>query len=634
MNTDEKALPPALAALRHTRNRAADDALVAAFAHLDAAEQALALSILLERGRDAALAGIVALYGNSAEFGDGAEPLRQLLCEHAEALSAGARICMSDERFEVRRAAVDLIRTARSGKLAYLLAEGLRHSCRKTVQLAAEALAELAEHAVSKMEMATARAPQARTGLTYLTTALHTALASWPVHLRPEVTGAVALLAGPLEDAILTAADDPRSSVARAFGNLIAGSQDPRLAGLCLRGLRSQSLRVAAGNLLAEARSPEFRSALVRDAWLLVDGEVRKSCARTRGFACLRDDGDVFAEAQAGRARAAVRLAAAGTGRAQPRAELLRRLSIGTHAETARAAMWALIDDRSDEATEVLNGLSARSDVPLREIVRLELRRRTCGAFAVRGARQPIGDFIAPNATAPRNAFDPYWHAFDTLPEASRVSIGRTVLAGEPEFAALMRAAWTNGGDAERSRFLKIVQALGLSTAFEQEIYAAARGNSSHVRSLAVRLLADLNTAASRRLLRAALDDADDRVQANAIESIERLGISAEAPRMQEKLNASASRVRANAVKALIHLGLREGAGTLIEMLASDTASDRLSALWVVERMRLHHMLARIERIVDGDPDERVRTRARRLLRLLREQRSVPVASAAMEGKR
>lgn len=628
MDLDASSLSPALQALLRSRNLAADDALISAFPHLAAEERSAVLAVLLARDRDAALGGIVGLYAA------GDDNLRAMLRTHVDALSAGVRICMESEEFEQRRAALELIRTSRSGKLAYLLAEGLRHPCRKTVQLAAEALGELADLAGvegAEPEVASARGSQPRGPITYLAAALRTALASWPLHLRPEVAAAAVRLAGSLEDAVLAAADDPRSNITRAFANVITGSHDPRIAAFCLRTLRSQSLRTAAAAVLADARTPEFRAALTAEAWLLIDPEVRKSCARARGLASLREEADVAAEAERGQARSAVRLVAAGGGRPQNRLGLLRQVCIGKNDAAARAALWALIEDRSEEATEALNALSARGRLPLPEIVRLELRRRTYGTLAARGPGAPALS-STPHAE-PSNAFEPYWTAFDTLPEDARVSIGRTVVAGVPEFAALMREKWTDGGEESRLRFLKIVQTLGDADVFAEEIYTAAHDPASHIRSLAIGLLGGIDSAASRRLARTALADPDDRVQANAIETLERLGGSADAGLMLEKLNASASRVRANAVKALVHLGMREGARTLVEMLASETPSDRISALWVVERMRLLHMLRQIERIVAGDPDERVRARARRLVRKFHEHAPALAGSGKSGGR-
>jgi nitrogen-specific signal transduction histidine kinase len=58
---------------------------------------------------------------------------------------------------------------------------------------------------------------------------------------------------------------------------------------------------------------------------------------------------------------------------------------------------------------------------------------------------------------------------------------------------------------------------------------------------------------------------------------------------------------------------VREGAAHLLGMLQSTRAGDRLSALWVVERMRLGGVVARVEALATTDPDERVRRRAQRV---------------------
>jgi hypothetical protein len=245
--------PPVFALLARTRNLAADDALVTALPRMEPALRATALTVLLERDRDPALAGVVAHYGTVDA------DLDTMLRGHAERLSAGVRLCMASEQFEVRRSAVELIRASESGKLAYLLSEALKQPCRKTAQFAAETLAMLTDEAIANpRESASSRTALARGPMDYLVAALQNALASWPMHFRPEVVLAAARLARALERIILTQAEDPRVNVARAFNNAISGSRDPRLAGYCLRALRSGPLRVAAGNLLADTRDPTF----------------------------------------------------------------------------------------------------------------------------------------------------------------------------------------------------------------------------------------------------------------------------------------------------------------------------------------------------------------------------------------
>jgi hypothetical protein len=55
----------------------------------------------------------------------------------------------------------------------------------------------------------------------------------------------------------------------------------------------------------------------------------------------------------------------------------------------------------------------------------------------------------------------------------------------------------------------------------------------------------------------------------------------------------------------------------LIGMLDDASSAHKLSALWVIERLGLHAVVSRVERLSREDADERVRNRARRVLRNL-----------------
>lgn len=147
------------------------------------------------------------------------------------------------------------------------------------------------------------------------------------------------------------------------------------------------------------------------------------------------------------------------------------------------------------------------------------------------------------------------------------------------------------------------------------EVYRLAHDPDPVVRSLAVSLLGELPGATSERILRAAVNDADERVQANAIEALDRLNLPSRVAVTAPKLTARSGRVRANAVKSLLRTELRQSAETLLDMLEDASRAHRLSALWVVERLGLGSMLERLEQLSAKDPDQQVRQRARRVLR-------------------
>jgi HEAT repeat protein len=125
-----------------------------------------------------------------------------------------------------------------------------------------------------------------------------------------------------------------------------------------------------------------------------------------------------------------------------------------------------------------------------------------------------------------------------------------------------------------------------------------------------VSALGRIATPATVQLLRRALHDPDFRVQANAIEALDALGEEDENPQVEAKLDSPNSRVRANAVKALLKHDVRRAADVLVDMLDSDARADRLSALWVVQRLNLASLLRRVEKLAAGDADSEVRRRA------------------------
>ena len=608
---DNSPQPPAYRALLRTRNFAADGALLAALEDLEGAYQPLALSILLKRDHDGALARVV------AGFCRYDQDLRKLVLDHADRLTAGARLCIADEQFERRRSAIALIQEGGKCKLAYLLGEALTRPCRKTSELAAQALLALVDRVRDRShQRASAKDPQQHSETDYLANALRRGLASWPLHFRTEVVLGAARLSAQLEQTIIQLAESTRLNVSHAFNNLLRGARDAELAGYCLRVLRCAPLREGAARLLANSHSHLFREALLGEAWLLGDDTIRRSCTRVRSIACLQSQGSVMARLSRERVRAAANLVAAcGLGHKR-KVTLLRRMAFSNDPAAERAGVWALIDEQSEEGNEDLKAVAARVAMPLSKIARLELCRRRgeplLGAGSLEGAVE-----VHPEASQDVeavSAFEPYWVEFDTLDVADRVQIGRTLAVEVPEFPRLLRLKWAQGTLEDRIRTLSIIRELEMSSSLAELLYKAARDVDSVVRSMAVAMLGSLDNATSRRIVHAALEDPDDRVQANALETLENLDVENKAERIASKLKSANSRVRANAVKALLQMRVREGAAQLLDMLDSQSSADRAGALWIVERLHLARVADRVERLASDDPDPRVRRRARRAL--------------------
>jgi len=135
------------------------------------------------------------------------------------------------------------------------------------------------------------------------------------------------------------------------------------------------------------------------------------------------------------------------------------------------------------------------------------------------------------------------------------------------------------------------------------------------VRGTAVALLAHLPGPVSLRILRRAIEDTDERVQANAVEALALLDEKECRRWVEPKLASAHGRVKGNAVQALLRLEMREAGDALLAMLDDPARGHRISGLWVVERLRLRTVVQRVERLSREDPDPQVRRRAARVLR-------------------
>ncbi len=629
MTTDAHSLPAVYAALLNTENRAADTALATALPEVEPEVQPQVVEMLIERDNERALAQVAAAYASYDLH------LRGLVAARGDRFSGGLRRCITGPSIEVRESAIELIRDCGDCRLAYLLAEALAQPCRRTVQRAAETLLSLTERAIRGSTLpVTTRAGVPHCPVAVLIGAVRQGLRNWPLHYRMEVVRAAALLSAYVEDAILEAVADPRRKVARSFDNLIRSSQDPLMSALVLASLRARELREAACRNLGRPHDPAVVNAYIDAAWMLADNRIRVACARVRSLGAL-EHAVPASEHAPRRARGLVRLLTfCKLGHAR-RADLLRSIIQSGSPAASRAAIWSLVENPFEGSGELLQSVAARQDGPLARVARLELIRRAGGRFATADMPPAVACDAATaspvGAGGSRQAFEMYWREFDSLAIADRVAIGHAIVESTPSFTVMLERQFAAPAAPDRLRAVRVVRELELVRQFEDQVYAAARDADHVVRSMAVSLLGELDTPVARRILREALSDSDDRVQANAVEVLARLDVEDKREQLAAKLRASNSRVRGNAVKALLDMRVRDGAVRLVEMLVSERGADRLTALWVVERLNMAGLAERIATMAESDPDPRVRRRARRLLEQIGISTTAAVSGRLME---
>ncbi len=616
----EPLLPRVFRFLADEENVAVDAALVEALPHLDGTAQSAALKLLIEREH---YPSQVSLVGG---FAEGDEPLRTLVAEHVGDLFGAVRAAVDSAVFEHRAGAIELIVETRCGPLVYLLADGLRGRCPRTRELAAKGLHGLTAGLLARFDEAPdVEEIAALSALADgLAEALRRGVLTWEIHHRREVLEAAMWMSDRVGGAIRKKLNEPRTKIAHAICEILQGTSDPRLAGFALRALTMPPLRASAVSAVGRATRAEFQRAVAAQSWLLVDAEIERACRWIRESRWLHKSVDELVALGEREAARAVHLLGATGGSHDRRIEVFRELARAESEEIQTAVGWQLVHDESDAATDLLAMLVGRGAGEMGRIAARELdRRRPAGA---RHQQQEQPEHASPHLAA-RRAFERYWEEFDRLARDELVGLTEAMREIAGAVVAPIREKLASGRSQERCRALGVARALCLTKVLEEQVYGLAHDPDMVVRSTAISVLADLPGPTSRRILRQALSDCDERVQANAIEALDMLGEKGCIADTTPKLTSGNARIRANAVKSLLRLELREAGEALVDMLGDPTRGHRISALWVVERLGLRAVLGRVREICQNDPDGQVRQRAHRVLHRLGLQHDIPADS-------
>ncbi|MFH1108970.1 MAG: HEAT repeat domain-containing protein [Planctomycetota bacterium] len=619
--------PPALALLAGERNRAADAALLEALPDLESHARSAAVEILVRRAHAPTLAALV------LRFGDYDEDLKSVVSRRIGGLHAATRAAIVSPTVEDRAGAIELIRDSGEGKLAYLLADAVRSTCRRTRELAAGALHGMTARMLDRLntQPSPTDASVVNAQADGLAEAIRTAVQRWELHFQPKVLEAALWMAERVEAAVLEKLREPQSKIVHVLSEMIEGASDPRLAGAVLRALAVPPLRPAAARAITHARNPLFIRALARRCWLLADREIEHGCRWVYEGPWVDDWLGEVRELADSETAGVVRFLGAIGGPQEKRMERFRTLLDTRGDEVRRAVLWQVIDDPDKPATDLLTMIAARTGDEIAEIAARECRRRHRETPARPGI---CGQGIAEGHVRAANAFAAFFEGFDRLTPVERTKLAAELKDGVADLAGHIRARCVSASPIERCRAVRVAKVLGVLDEIAQEVQQLAHDGEAVVRSTAVGVLSDLPGPTTTRILRDAVNDPDARVQANAVEALDRLNVEDRLPYIKAKLSSPHSRVRANAVRALLRVELREAGEVLLDMLEDPSQAHRLSALWVIERMRLRSVLHRIVELSHSDPDERVRQRAQRVFRDLGAQVAPRVGSPAATAGR
>jgi len=595
-------LPPALRILAQERDRAADAAIAEALPHLDPAAQEAALTVLLRRNHEPTLQGLVARYRTFEE------PLREAMARGVRPLHEVIRRVAGSDNVEASESALQLVIDAKDAKLAYLLGDAVRSTRKTARELGASGLKRLADPFVSGAdasgEGASAGAADGR--LDAMADTLRAVVARFEPSAAFTPVEAALWLGDRVEPALLEKLHEPHGKLVEAVNKILAAPTDPRLAGALLRALATPELRVSAIRALTMVQDAAFLKALIREAWLVCDADVRRGLGLVPEGRWMDAWMVLLASIDMDDACRAVRLLCGVGGNAERKWARLRTLLDDPRGPVRREAFWQLICEPTAAATDVLRTLTSVNDAELRELSLRECRRRQ----ASRGFADP-----PPAHESAASPFEAFTARFDEWSPEDRILHAEELKRTATDLPRQLQDRLASKDPVERCRAIRIAQCLGLLPAVAERVFALASDGEKIVRAAAMTALSGLPGPTSVRILRAAMNDPDDRVQANAVESLDCLRVERRVEILRPKLSSPNNRVRANAIRALLRLEVREAGDALLDMLENPSHAHRASALWVVERLQLRAVMQRVTDLGRDDEDPRVRLRAQRILR-------------------
>ena len=620
-------------------NAAADRVLLHALPRLDRAHRRAALDVLIQRRRLGAQVELV------SGFSGYPEDLRGDILAHAGSLEAALRAAIERTDSTPRTGAIELIAESGDCKLAYLLNRAWSHSCPTTRELAGKTLMAFAERHFAGRGAATdgESAARIRDDQCRLVAALERALRCWELHFRTEVLTAVMWFAECLEPVIAEKVAQPRSRLAHALNALLLARPDPRFADYALQALTIPALRAGASRVIGRCRDDAFMTALIDESQRLNDTQMRKACASIGELSWLGRSINPLLRLPPRKTALAMRFLGVTGLPGDIKVRLFADALASGGADLRQAALRQLVLIDTQAATQTLRTLAGRTDDPDAETARRELRRRSTRPPPTRtpSPRRDSGAAEGPSAGAAsaNERLDEIFGASGTLDERQRrVALQGPVLV-TPAAERYFRAKLASSDADERARALQVARLANKVSEIEDQVYRLAHDPDAVVRSHALLTLPGIPTATSVRILRRALEDLDSRVQASAVEVLDQLEVDHCDAWIEPKLDSPNARVRANAIKALLKHGVQRAGDVLIRMLDSNVRGDRLSALWVVQRLSLGSMLDRVAALATDDLDEEVRRRAAGVAHALapwqvQQEAPDPAATAVNETER
>ena len=232
--------------------------------------------------------------------------------------------------------------------------------------------------------------------------------------------------------------------------------------------------------------------------------------------------------------------------------------------------------------------------------------------------------------------FDRLWSAWARLTAAKQLAAGRALIKIDANFHRNIARKLDDPSQETRMRALLMIYTLNQGAFFIEALKVLIKDDDDRVTSAAARALGTADKEEASSSLREALDHTDNRVRANAVEALYEMDPSDYIDKLIEMANVDDNRPRANAIGVLLEMKMLGAIDLLKDMLSDSRTEQRISALWLIQRIDLVEVAQYVAEISISDPDSQVRQRAgnviQHLIKTLEQDPNAPIEPAPLSG--
>ena len=569
-------------------------------------------AVLLQRGQRAGLGGLIRHYHRLPD------DVQSLLVERLDDMDGAMRDAA--RRHAPPQAAenvIALVRRGRTVRLAYLLAELVRHRDDQVVRKAGQLMLDFALWASGRSETAEFSSWTGVDGR-YVEQVVCDAVVRYAGYGRTEVLQAFVVLAGRCMGGAESALSNWRHPAVEPMRQVLVAWRGPETHRSLLRMIHLPPLAGAVHEAMRAAADHGSLGAVVAHSHLCHRGSTAAALRGAHIARWLAPGVEAIRHWPPEQTRNLPRwLDSIGL----PAAVLTRRLAAIRRVDDAPSRLAALRQlmarsCASDDTTvdESVETFCDDSDAQIACIaLRHLIRRAWPGLFRLLprlvNSQHPAVRRIAGTKLG-AVAFDRFWQAWPGLVGPQRLSAGCALIKIDPHFHRLLGGRLVTGDRPQVLRALSVIHTLNQGSLFEPALLALAADRDAVIVSAAVTAIGSAEGPDARAALNRALDHADSRVRANAVESLERIESAQQVRRWSSMAKDEENRPRANAIGALLSLRHGEAIGALTRMLRDARRRHRISALWLVDSMGLVDVASHVAELSISDPDAGVQQRA------------------------